>query len=166
DAAVSDVIIVGAGSAGLSCAYTLGKANPALKIAIIEAGVAPGTVGFFYFTFSLVSPLHFVFWLLAFSHNGGGAWLGGQLMTPMIIRKPAHTLLKLEIPYEDEEDYVVVKHTALFTSTVLSKTLLLPNVRVFNATAAEDLVIRADPLSKDANGKRIDGVVTNWTLVT
>lgn len=53
--AVSDVVIVGAGSAGLSCAYHLAKSRPDLKVTIIEAGVAPG----------------------------GGAWLGGQLMTPM-----------------------------------------------------------------------------------
>jgi cysteine-dependent adenosine diphosphate thiazole synthase len=54
--AVSDVVIVGAGSAGLSCAYHLAKNRPDLKITIIEANVAPG----------------------------GGAWLGGQLMTPMV----------------------------------------------------------------------------------
>ncbi|KAJ3236602.1 thiamine metabolism- protein [Chytriomyces hyalinus] len=137
DAAVSDVVIVGAGSAGLSCAYTLAKADPGLKITIIEAGVAPG----------------------------GGAWLGGQLMAPMIIRKPAHSLLnELTIPYEDEGSYVVVKHAALFTSTILSKVLLMPNVRMFNATAAEDLIIRTDALNP--SGKRIGGVVTNWTLVS
>jgi ribulose 1,5-bisphosphate synthetase/thiazole synthase len=55
DRAVSDVVIVGAGSAGLSAAYYLGKTRPDLRITIIEANVAPG----------------------------GGAWLGGQLMTPM-----------------------------------------------------------------------------------
>lgn len=49
--AESDIVIVGAGSCGLSAAYTLGKLRPDLKIAIIEAGVAPG----------------------------GGAWLGGQV---------------------------------------------------------------------------------------
>lgn len=54
--AVSDVVVVGAGSAGLSCAYHLGKTRPDLKITILEANVAPG----------------------------GGAWLGGQLMTPMV----------------------------------------------------------------------------------
>lgn len=46
-----DVVIVGAGSAGLACAYELSK-YPDVKVAIIEQGVAPG----------------------------GGAWLGGQLM--------------------------------------------------------------------------------------
>ncbi|KAJ3104420.1 thiamine metabolism- protein [Phlyctochytrium bullatum] len=135
--AVSDVVIVGAGSAGLSCAYTLATAAPHLKITIIESGVAPG----------------------------GGAWLGGQLMTPMVIRKPANTLLdELSIPYEDEGNYVVVRHAALFTSTILSKVLMMPNVRMFNATAAEDLIVRPD--SQIAGGKRVGGVVTNWTLVS
>ena len=40
--AVSDVVIVGAGSAGLSCAYHLGTTRPDLKITIVEANVAPG----------------------------------------------------------------------------------------------------------------------------
>lgn len=42
---ISDVVIVGAGSAGLSCAYQLAKSAPHLKITIIEAGVAPGGGG-------------------------------------------------------------------------------------------------------------------------
>ena len=134
DYAECDVIIVGAGSAGLSCAYELSK-DPSIKIAIIEQGVAPG----------------------------GGAWLGGQLFSSMIIRKPAHNLLdELDVPYEDEGDYVVVKHAALMTSTLLSKTLARPNVKLFNATAAEDLVVKTDA----AGGRRVAGAVTNWTLVS
>lgn len=32
---------------------------------------------------------------------GGGAWLGGQLMSAMVVRKPAHLMLdELEVPYE------------------------------------------------------------------
>ena len=42
--AESDIVIVGAGSCGLSTAYMLGKARPDLKIAIIEASVSPGIV--------------------------------------------------------------------------------------------------------------------------
>lgn len=42
DYAESDVVIVGAGSCGLSAAYKLAKARPDLKIAIIEAMVSPG----------------------------------------------------------------------------------------------------------------------------
>ena len=36
-----DVVIVGAGSAGLACAYELSK-YPEIKVAIVEQGVAPG----------------------------------------------------------------------------------------------------------------------------
>lgn len=42
--AESDIVIVGAGSCGLSTAYTLAKARPDLKIAIVEASVSPGMV--------------------------------------------------------------------------------------------------------------------------
>lgn len=63
-----------------------------------------------------------------------------QLFSAMVIRKPAHLLLnELNVPYEDEGDYVVVKHAALMTSTLLSKVLAQPNVKLFNATAAEDV---------------------------
>jgi thiamine thiazole synthase len=76
-------VIIGAGSCGLSAAYMLGKQRPDLKIAIIEAGVAPG----------------------------GGAWLGGQLFSAMVMRKPAEAFLSdLGVPFEDEGDFVVVKH--------------------------------------------------------
>ncbi|EDO19174.1 hypothetical protein Kpol_1050p31 [Vanderwaltozyma polyspora DSM 70294] len=135
--AVSDVVIVGAGSSGLSAAYVIAKNRPDLKIAILEANVAPG----------------------------GGAWLGGQLFSAMIMRKPAHLFLEeVGVPFEDEGDYVVVKHAALFTSTVLSKVLEFPNVKLFNATAVEDLVTR--PAGDGTEAVTVAGVVTNWTLVT
>lgn len=51
----TDVVIIGAGSAGLSCAYELSK-NPSVNVAIIEQSVSPG----------------------------GGAWLGGQLFSAMV----------------------------------------------------------------------------------
>jgi len=132
--AESDIVIVGAGSCGLSTAYVLGTRRPDLKIAIIEASVSPG----------------------------GGAWLGGQLFSAMIMRKPADAFLReVGVPYEDEGAYVVVRHAALFTSTILSKVLQLPNVKLFNATCVEDLITR----STGGDGVRIAGVVTNWTLV-
>jgi len=132
--AESDIVIVGAGSCGLSTAYTLAKARPDLKIAIIEASVSPG----------------------------GGAWLGGQLFSAMVMRKPADKFLtEVGVPFEDEGSYVVVKHAALFTSTLLSKVLAFPNIKLFNATSVEDLITRRD----ESGGLRIAGVVTNWTLV-
>ncbi|KAL1991014.1 hypothetical protein VTN49DRAFT_5518 [Thermomyces lanuginosus] len=138
--AESDIVIIGAGSCGLSTAYVLGKARPDLKIAIIEANVAPG----------------------------GGAWLGGQLFSAMVMRKPANVFLDdLGVPYEEDEsnpNYVVVKHAALFTSTLLSKVLSFPNIKLFNATSVEDLITR--PGENGAKDARIAGVVTNWTLVS
>lgn len=59
----TDVVVVGAGSAGLSCAYELSK-NPSVQVAIIEQSVSPG----------------------------GGAWLGGQLFSAMV-RKSQHIIL-------------------------------------------------------------------------
>jgi thiamine thiazole synthase len=140
--AESDVVIVGAGSCGLSAAYVLATKRPDLRIAIIEASVSPG----------------------------GGAWLGGQLFSAMVMRKPADAFLReLGVPYEDEGAYVVVKHAALFTSTVLSKVLALPNVKLFNATCVEDLITRPATSASKTNGAvniQIAGVVTNWTLVS
>ncbi|KAF4704796.1 thiamine metabolism- protein, partial [Perkinsus olseni] len=54
DFADTDVVITGAGSAGLSAAYELSK-HPDVKVALIDQGVSPG----------------------------GGAWLGGQLFSSM-----------------------------------------------------------------------------------
>lgn len=125
----TDVVIVGAGSAGLSCAYELSK-DPSVRVAIVEQSVSPG----------------------------GGAWLGGQLFSAMIVRKPAHLFLDdVGVPYDDNnESYVVVRHAALFTSTILSRVLARPNVKLFNAVAAEDLIVKEG---------RVGGVVTNWALV-
>ena len=125
----TDVVIVGAGSAGLSCAYELSK-NPAVSVAIVEQSVSPG----------------------------GGAWLGGQLFSAMVVRKPAHLFLdELGVAYDEQEDYVVIKHAALFTSTIMSRLLARPNVKLFNAVAAEDLIVKEG---------RVAGVVTNWALVS
>ena len=87
----------------------------------------------------------------------------------MVVRKPADRFLEeLGVPYEDEGAFVVVKHAALFTATVLARVLALPNVVLLNATAVEDLVVAPDPLapsSGPAPAQRVAGVVTNWTLV-
>ena len=58
DHAETDVVIIGAGSAGLSCAYELTK-HPGVRVTIVEQSVAPG----------------------------GGCWLGGQLFSAMVVRK-------------------------------------------------------------------------------
>ena len=46
-----------------------------------------------------------------------------------VVRKPADRFLtEIGVPFEDEGNFVVVKHAALFTSTILSKVLAFPNV--------------------------------------
>lgn len=133
--AESDIVIVGAGSSGLTAAYILAKSRPDLKIAIIEANVAVG----------------------------GGCFLGGQLFSSMVLRKPADVFIKeLGIEFEDEGNYIVVKHAALFITKLCSKVLELPNVKLFNATCVEDLITRPT----ENGGTRVAGVVTNWTLVS
>ena len=83
----------------------------------------------------------------------------------MVMRKPADAFLSdLGVPYEEEGNFVVVKHAALFTSTLMSKVLSFPNIKLFNATAVEDLITR--PSGMGDGSVRIAGVVTNWTLVT
>lgn len=72
--AVSDVVIVGAGSAGLSCAYSLASRRPDLKVTMWELFL-------FYFDFPADS---YSCSIEANVAPGGGAWLGGQLMTPMV----------------------------------------------------------------------------------
>ena len=58
----------------MCAAYELSK-YPNIKVALIEQSVAPG----------------------------GGAWLGGQLFSAMIVRKPADKFLdELDIKYDDK----------------------------------------------------------------
>ncbi|CAL9103905.1 unnamed protein product [Musa textilis] len=125
----TDVVVIGAGSAGLSCAYEISK-DPSVRVAIVEQSVSPG----------------------------GGAWLGGQLFSAMVVRKPAHLFLdELGVAYDEADSYVVIRHAALFTSTIMSRLLARPNVKLFNAVAAEDLIVKEG---------RVAGVVTNWALVS
>jgi len=145
DFAKCDVVIVGAGSAGLCAAYELSK-YPEITVALVEQSVSPG----------------------------GGAWLGGQLMSPMVVRKPADTFLdEIGVPYEEAlltvegtehgSTHVVVRHAALFTSTILSKVCAAPNIKLFNAVSCEDLIVKQNP---ETGVKRVGGIVTNWATVT
>lgn len=78
----------------------------------------------------------------------------------MVIRKPGHKFVEeMGVEYEDEGHYVVVRHAALLTSTLMSKVLARPNVKLFNATSVEDLIVKPD---EKTGVKRVAGVVTNW----
>ena len=76
----------------------------------------------------------------------------------MVIRKPAHEFLReIGVPFEDRGGHVVVRHAAHFTSTLLSRVLAADNVKLFNATCVEDLIVKQG---------RVGGVVTNWSAVS
>jgi thiamine thiazole synthase len=76
-----------------------------------------------------------------------------HLYLDQVVRKPAHLFLdELSIEYDEQEDYVVIKHAALFTSTIMSELIARPNVKLFNAVAAEDLIVKEG---------RVGGEVTN-----
>ena len=45
---------------------------------------------------------------------------------------------------------------------LLYSVLQAPNIKLFNATAVEDLIVRED----EFRGKYVGGAVTNWTLVS
>ncbi|KAI4285043.1 MAG: hypothetical protein L6R38_000995, partial [Xanthoria sp. 2 TBL-2021] len=93
--AESDIVIVGAGSCGLSAAYMLGKTRPDLKIALIESGVAPGKSTKTSSHISFLNPDDFLAPnQLTHRAQGGGAWLGGQLFSAMVMRKPADAFLR------------------------------------------------------------------------
>lgn len=73
----TDVVIVGAGSAGLSCAYELSK-NPSVQVAIVEQSVSPG----------------------------GGAWLGGQLFSSMVsFSKPSSNGCQFYLLFTEDSWY-------------------------------------------------------------
>lgn len=115
--AEADVVIIGAGSAGLSCAYELSKQRPDVKVrpatlrptrpspptpsspvASLLPLLCPRVSCFCLLTppsLFLPPPLS-LFQIAIIEQNvspGGGAWLGGQLFSAMVIRKPAHELL-------------------------------------------------------------------------
>lgn len=168
DRAVSDVVIVGAGSAGLSCAYSLATRRPDARSQFVTSDL--------YLTFPSPAENHNyrgrsrtrwrgLAWWTTDDSNGMRLLFSASPVahsSPQVIRKPADGFLReIGVPYEDEGNFVVVKHAALFTSTLLSKVLAMENVVLMNATAVEDLIVHEDYAGK----QRVAGVVTNWTLV-
>ena len=51
--------------------------------------------------------------------------------------------------YDEVDNFVVIKHVALFTSIIMSKLLTRPNVKLFNAVA-QGVATRGEP---PANGQ-------------
>ncbi len=57
---------------------------------------------------------------------------------------------------------LISSYRPAFHTPLCSQVLAQPNVKLFNATVVEDLIIREDA---ESGKPRVGGVVTNWTLV-
>lgn len=68
-----------------------------------------------------------------------------------VVRKLADRfLIELDVPFEDEDSIVVVKH---FTPTIHSKVLGMPSVVILSATVMEDLVGRGGSPAQRRTGR-------------
>ncbi|MCO5565219.1 hypothetical protein L7F22_018892 [Adiantum nelumboides] len=63
----------------------------------------------------------------------------------MVVRRSTHLFLdEIGVPYAAKDTCVDIKLAALFTSSIMSKLLARPNRKLFNAVAAEGLIIKKD----------------------
>ncbi|MEO0072212.1 MAG: sulfide-dependent adenosine diphosphate thiazole synthase [candidate division WOR-3 bacterium] len=112
-----DVVIVGAGPAGLICSYYLAKAH--LKTVVFERTLRPG----------------------------GGIAGGGMMFNKIVVQKTALELLEeLEIRYKkyDENYYVVEALEAL--GMLLAKAIKVGS-KIYNLISVEDVTIRDDKIT-------------------
>ena len=108
----SDVIIVGAGPAGLVAAYELGKKK--IKTLLIENN----------------------------NYLGGGMWLGGYLMNVMTVRKPGHKILdELKISYKEDKDGLIIADAPLVAAKIITAACE-SGAQVVNMTRCKDIVVR------------------------
>jgi len=112
-----DVAIVGAGPAGLSCAYYLGKA--AKKVVIFERKLSVG----------------------------GGMWGGGIMFNEIVVQDKAREILnEFGIRSRLYEKGYYLADSIEAVSTLCSKTVKA-GVKIFNLLSAEDLLVRKKRVS-------------------
>jgi thiamine thiazole synthase len=107
-----DVAIVGAGPAGMSCAYYLAKANK--KVVIFERKLSVG----------------------------GGMWGGGIMFNEIVVQEKAKEIMhEFEIKTRVYEKGYYLADSIEAVSTICSKTLKA-GAKIFNLLSAEDVMIR------------------------
>ncbi|NRA74259.1 MAG: thiazole biosynthesis protein [Rickettsiales bacterium] len=112
EAVESDVIIAGAGPAGLVAGRNLGKAG--YKVTIIERN----------------------------NYLGGGMWIGGYLMNKVTLRSPANKILdELQIPYKEYQKGLYVADSPFFASGLI-RGACEAGVKFLNTTFVEDIVVK------------------------
>lgn len=109
----NDVVVVGAGPAGLVCAWRLGQEG--LKVAILEKRLAPG----------------------------GGIWGGAMGMSEVVVESSVSPLLEeLGVHHETARPGLTVVGAAELASALVSAALRA-NAALFNLTYLEDLVVKS-----------------------
>jgi thiazole biosynthesis enzyme len=110
----SDVIIVGAGPAGLVAARDLAKAG--LKVLIIERN----------------------------NYLGGGFWVGGYFMNKFTLRAPAQKCLdELGVPYSPAGEGLYVADAPHACASLIAAACAA-GAKVFSLTYVEDIVVKKD----------------------
>jgi thiamine thiazole synthase len=110
----SDVIIVGAGPAGLIAARDLAKAG--LKVVIIERN----------------------------NYLGGGFWVGGYFMNKFTLRAPAQEFLdELGVPYSPAGEGLYVADAPHACASLIAAACAA-GAKIFSLTYVEDIVVRED----------------------
>ncbi len=112
DALDVDVAIVGAGPAGMTCAYYLAKAGK--KVVIFERKLSVG----------------------------GGMWGGGIMFNEIVVQDKAKTILdEFGVATRRYEDEYYLADAVEAVSTICSKTVKA-GAKIFNLLSAEDVMIR------------------------
>lgn len=118
DCLESDVAIIGAGPAGLICAWYLAKEG--FKVTVFERHLSVG----------------------------GGMWGGGIMMNEIVVGEDCRPILdELGIPLvEFEESGYLTADSVLAVTTIASKAMLA-GARIFNLISAEDVAIDGDKVT-------------------